>query len=386
MLDVTNTYSNRLALNTKPLATARYAPHDFVSKTFAPTSCNVSVCYCSHSERIQSISGHTSNCLKCGSFLISDSVFGIVRDTNASIAPNVSPSLLSSNMRINMDTNKTILRSMAPNLILARKKNIEWLFETGETMGMSIDSLHKASAFFDRILGKEQNNSNEKDLQEIVLICLLLSAKLTETDQTIDHIKSLFKSRFGIKGQLLKNKETQALNQLNWDLQCVTSFDFIQLFVAQGVVFTNDMVKTSRGNKIATLKVSESVRKYAEFFAEVCAQRHALTNYSALELACGIIAVARKQMKLINIWTHEVELLTGMRYIEIEKCVESIEKCYEKMFPKTGKSVEIKPTKGVMKLDSSKENIYSSISGARTSRAPSCLAMYNLLDLKGIKQ
>jgi hypothetical protein len=56
-----------------------------------------------------------------------------------------------------------------------------------------------------------------------------------------------------------------------------------------------------------TTKLVDNMRKYAEFFADFCAQENDLLTVDAHFLACAIIAFTRKHLNLSVIWPIELE-------------------------------------------------------------------------------
>ena len=91
-------------------------------------------------------------------------------------------------------------------------------------------------------------------------------------------------------------------------------------------------MSTKYGERSVNMKVAELVKKYAEFLVEICLQGNNFFN--PLQLACGCLAVARKQMKIRQIWTEELELMTGVKYRGIENTIKIIETYYESAFVK----------------------------------------------------
>ena len=57
----------------------------------------------------------------------------------------------------------------------------------------------------------------------------------------------------------------------------------------------------------------DNVRKFAEFYCEMCLQEHNFLQYDPFTLACGMIMAARKMVRLKVKWPYELYLMTGMR-------------------------------------------------------------------------
>jgi hypothetical protein len=93
------------------------------------------------------------------------------------------------------------------------------------------------------------------------------------------------------------------------------------LFLNQGCLFSSDEVilgnspqssTTARSPKAqASKQTTEYLRRYADFFADFCLQEDSFIFVNPQQLACAIIAFARKYTRLTVIYPLELELLTG---------------------------------------------------------------------------
>ena len=245
---------------------------------------------------------------------------------------DISPSVLLEKMIEKQHSNKKYDQSLGKKEIVTRGKLVDWMCETGDTVRVSSECIHKAVVFLDVIMA--ENTISENDLQPLGVVCLLLSAKMTEKDRPVAQIKAMFQKRMNIHPSQIRKYEMQVLSLLRWDLQCVTAADFVQFFVHQGVIFTNDKALTSCGYKFANKKMALTIRQYTEFFADMCLQEYSFTSMESLHLAASIIAASRKMIKLATPWTSELLLLTGLQYPSISDTVEQINKHYNKLFNK----------------------------------------------------
>lgn len=64
--------------------------------------------------------------------------------------------------------------------------------------------------------------------------------------------------------------ESDLMRVLNWDIYYVTTFDFIQHFIAQGLVFTNDLIEKDGKTSKPSAQIVQNTIKFAEFYAEMC--------------------------------------------------------------------------------------------------------------------
>eukprot|EP00826_Nyctotherus_ovalis_P001881 TRINITY_DN10346_c0_g1_i1.p1 TRINITY_DN10346_c0_g1~~TRINITY_DN10346_c0_g1_i1.p1 ORF type:complete len:260 (+),score=79.21 TRINITY_DN10346_c0_g1_i1:1092-1871(+) len=210
-----------------------------------------------------------------------------------------------------------------------RKSLVDWMCDVGDNLEVSAEAIHKAVFYFDRIAC--DNHLKENELKSIALICILLAAKLTESDSTVNNVASLFRKIIGSYKLSIMQYEAQIMQQLNWDLQHITAMEFIKFFASQGIVFSADVVNSGAPSE----KAVKSLRQYAEFFADLCLQESEFIGSDSLVLAAGIIAAARKMLKFKKVWNKELEELVTVKREDAEICAEVILKKYETLFPKS---------------------------------------------------
>ena len=109
--------------------------------------------------------------------------------------------------------------------------------------------------------------------------------------------------------------EKDILGILNWELQIVTPYNLMELFLAQGIIFTSDRVmnKNSKDWISPNQQIVENAKKFAEFYAEMCLQEHSFMMYDPFTLACGIIMASRKMVRVQDKWPNELYIMTGLR-------------------------------------------------------------------------
>jgi hypothetical protein len=96
-------------------------------------------------------------------------------------------------------------------------------------------------------------------------------------------------------------------------------FDIVEMFMAQGVMFTSDMV-ISQQEAGATVPIEANqksvtlMEKYIDFFSLLSLQDHKIVNTNQYLIACSIISAARKHCNMQPIWTPELIQLTGLQH------------------------------------------------------------------------
>lgn len=161
-------------------------------------------------------------------------------------------------------------------------------------------------------------------------ICLLLSSKFDELDDNIPLIRELQKilaPKVIYYDDVLK-AENDVLQKLNWDLFKLTPLHFVQNLIGQGVVYSND--RLSNGKEVDD-RVLKSVKKHAEFFADLLIQDYNLSisfRPSVLGIAC--IVCARRVNRITPEWNSlGLGELTDYEYEgEVKKCTEKLYKLY----------------------------------------------------------
>lgn len=291
-----------------------------------------------------------------------------VREKDRIYRIDVSPSVFLEKMKEKRNSNKAQKVCLSPTEIMNRKKLVDWMCDIGDTLKLSPETVHKAVSYVDQIMC--ENRLEEKELQDIALICMLLAGKLAERDPEVEGIISFFRRKMGNPRLDLMRYEVQVMHHLNWQLQRVTAMEFIQFFVSQGILFNSDLV----GSSLATEQTAKSLRQYSEFFADLCLQEYAFLQADPLVLSAGIIAAARKTLRFQKAWGKELEALTTVEQKDVEKCANIVLRHYEKLFPKS-------PVKGVKA--SNKEN-----AAPKTARpVTSCsMAMNYTTNLQTIKR
>jgi len=123
--------------------------------------------------------------------------------------------------------------------------------------------------------------------QDLAGAALLVCAKCEESDITaVEELNSYLSSKCSSVHLL----ELELLQSLDWSVQVVTPLHFVHLYLSLGVVFKNDFDHSKA--------LIRYVRKYSEFFVELCLQEQEFLKYSAEKVGCSCIGAARKALGL----------------------------------------------------------------------------------------
>jgi hypothetical protein len=165
-----------------------------------------------------------------------------------------------------------------------------------------------------------------------------MASKFDELDDNIPLIRELQKAcarqRIISYDEIIK-AEVTVLNKLNWDLFKLTSMHFIQNLLGQGIVFSNDKFQGMKQNVLYDIdeKTLKSVKKHAEFFADLAIQEYELSRlFRPSVMAISAIVCARKVARIVPEWNSiGLEELTDYTYDgEVRKCTEKLYKVYQK--------------------------------------------------------
>ena len=231
-------------------------------------------------------------------------------------------------MKKKIKINEIIDPDLTDGEISNRKNLIDWMCDFGDKIKLEPETIHKAVFHIDRIL--VENHLKENELRNIALICIILAAKLTEDYCKVDRIIKEFKRNMGNLNLNIMKYEMQIMSNLHWDIHHVSTIEFIQFFLSQGITFTHDLVSYPYQNE----NTVKSLRKHAEFFADLCLQEYEFVTVDSLLLAAGIIAAARKCFKFRTIWNEELELITTVKENDALNYSAQILNKYNKLFPK----------------------------------------------------
>ena len=281
---------------------------------------------CRHPNILTDENTKSSNCEICGIFITNKGEISI-REENKEFKIEVPPKELLFNMITHSrPTIKTSLSKGVPNQM--RRVLVDWICEVGELFKLGNPCIHRGVSYLDQIIGHYSIHKDQ--LQLLGLTSLLIAGKFLELDRKMPTMKSLIKACKGKHTELeFKQEEVKVLRVLNFDLSYTTPMDFLELFLGQGILFPNHLMALSAGSTPPANKIALYLRKYAEFFADLCLQGiyiyiiyidYKFQEYSGIVLACGIIACSRKAVKLRDIWNDSLTQLTSICFSEVKPC------------------------------------------------------------------
>ncbi|CAG9318707.1 CCNJL_2 [Blepharisma stoltei] len=258
-------------------------------------------------------------CKICGAFLPSTGASSI-RETPNSAPLGVHPQLLISTYR-----NSKFTRRYNPSASYLKYRSVlvDWMCHVGEGLNFSALTIQVAVALFDSALAAKDFPTSS--LQSLSLVSLFVAAKSEESDNYIPRFRSLIKYSKHPTATL-RRMELELLAALKWEVAVITPYQFVQYYIAHGIVYTSDLMRGKHLNE----KTVKYVNRYADFFVEMCLQEYELTQYTPENIACACIAAARKAVDIRCVWPLELEELTGKKMQET--CFAKVWEIYEKRF------------------------------------------------------
>lgn len=264
-------------------------------------------------------------CLSCASFLLS-SDNAVLREQDRAYRPDVSPFEVLAAMRNNSKFNRHLNHNQ--EYITHRTAVVDWLFERGEALKLSTLTLHSAVHYLDTVLNVKEFNRGY--FEPLALICLMAAAKSEELDSKVPRFKQI-SSLTPCSVATLRRMELDVLHNLNWKLIVNTTMHFLQFYLTHGVIFKADRVEA----RPASEREVRYVRKYSEFFADLCIQGNWYVEYRFLKydsetLALACIAAARRAVRITPVWSPALNEISNLD-LNIE-CYEDIYSYYQEVF------------------------------------------------------
>ena len=185
---------------------------------------------------------------------------------------------------------------------------LELVYVVGECLKQSTLTIHLAVNYLDRFLSAKnklypeiQANRikiavfRDHSLDAVSMTCLLLASKFDEIDDNIPLISEFTRAHSIVRDRLeaefagkkskfrsdltfrdISKCELTLLNILKWSLNTLTPLHFVQNYVYQGIVFSNDTLAQSEittspdrngQQKIPGKKTLQKVKRYVDYFA-----------------------------------------------------------------------------------------------------------------------
>ena len=255
---------------------------------------------------------------------------------------------------------------------------VDWIAETSEDLRLDCATVHVAAFYLDRVLLKAHDGAADegssggrcsipKHLWQLVaMVCLRIAGKFEEREEDVTgdasaslvladgrrvnaveaFTRHLGDAAMSVTSAQIREWEIFVLEQLSWNLSTVTPVHCLTYFEGRGVVFGDD----SWNGRQLIEKIPRYVKKYNDFFANLCLQDYFYAQYTPTHLAAAILYASRHALSLSPLWRPELEMLTGHGRDEVHAVFTHIWKFYADTFPSHARRTTTSP-KGVGDLD-----------------------------------
>jgi len=215
-----------------------------------------------------------------------------------------------------------------------RRYLVDWMSDVGEQCRLHNTTIHVSILYLDKIFRSREIPRNQWKL--IATACISVAAKYEEAEEHCPPIPDLLQltklSNAGYTSLTFREGELEVLKHLGWRLRATPALHVIGYFLAKGVTFMDD---TWQGRTLIE-KIPKYVRKYAEFFANLCQQEYAFSQYLPTELAAALILASRTALQLEPRWRPELARLTHLDEDDIQHIFQHVWSYYEEQFPGHG--------------------------------------------------
>jgi hypothetical protein len=193
--------------------------------------------------------------------------------------------------------------------------------------------------YLDKIL--QQADLRRDRYYLVAVTCLIIAAKYEEKEEGFVPSAERLLAYLRLHGQanefstpsFVHQTEVSILTMLNWGLTIVTPLHYLGLYHKKGLIFNSDTM----GFEPLVPKVFEYLKKYSDFFSDLCLQEYSFHQYSPSLLAAAIVLAARKAINVRPLWTPQLEFVLGYSEKEIFLPFQHVWDNYAVHFPEDAK-------------------------------------------------
>jgi len=214
-----------------------------------------------------------------------------------------------------------------------RRYLVDWMSDVGDQFNLGGSTIHASVLFLDKIL--RSRDIPRADWQLLATACISLASKYEEAEEHCPPIPDLLvvtKLEKQHTSLSFRDGECEVLGYLQWQLRAITPLHVVGFFLSNGVTFTNDLWQ----GRALIEKIPKYVKKYAEFFCNLCLQEYSFQQYAPSHLAAAIILSSRVALQVEPRWRDELTALTGYNEDSISKTFTHVYSYYEELFPGHG--------------------------------------------------
>jgi hypothetical protein len=215
-----------------------------------------------------------------------------------------------------------------------RRYLVDWMSDVGEQLHLHSTTVHVSILLLDKIFRSADIPRSEWQL--LATACISIAAKYEEAEEQCPHIPQLLQltrlSSVGHTSLSFREGELEVLSRLSWTLRAFPPLHVANYFQAKGVVFDDDLWQ---GRELID-KIPKYIKKYVEFFCNLCLQDYQFQQYLPTKLAAAVVLASRVALHIEPYWRTELVQLTGYEEAEIHDIYQHVFHYYEENFPGHG--------------------------------------------------
>lgn len=214
-----------------------------------------------------------------------------------------------------------------------RRVLVDWISEYGDEHQASTTTAHMCISMLDRLAAKVE--VNREKLQSTAVACMQLAIKYGEREEDVPSLGSInaYDPNLNLTVADMLQYELSVLRALDWRVCVPTAAHFVNHWAAQGVVYEDDVLR-ARGP--CPVKAIKYVKRYAEFFSELCLQKYSFRKYKESMVGAACVYCGRKAVYLLPLWCERLCRITTYIEEDLEECAGEVWSFYLEQFPHRG--------------------------------------------------
>ncbi len=212
---------------------------------------------------------------------------------------------------------------------IQRRYAVDWIRNLGDDLHLQAITIQSAMSIFDEAMWS--CDCTIRDWRLLAACSLNMAAKYEEAESSMPMVSEIAE----VSGMVLTTRsvtqgELRLAEALSWNLSRITPMHFLDYYMHSGVIFNGDLC---RGLAVEEGKVSQYVKKYVHFFANLSQQDPLFLKFIPSVLAAAVIMATRQVICISPLWREELVNLTSYTGRDIIECEKGLWGCYVRTFP-----------------------------------------------------
>jgi len=211
-----------------------------------------------------------------------------------------------------------------------RRYMVDWISEIGEELRLQPITIHSAISLLDHVYACTIREYDSKSWRLQAICCLSIASKYEEAERNMPMVSEMaLAAEMRLTTSMVTQEEHRLSKSMGWVVSRVTAMHFLNYYLHQGVTFPTDQCQ----GRVLISKVIRYMKKYVEFFANLCQQDYSFQRHLPSTIAASSILAARRALCIQPLWRNELETLTQCSANDINECATEVWSFYESMFP-----------------------------------------------------